>query len=149
MTEYMLDTSAIGEIAEGKVSAKAIRASDNGFYITHIQEDELEQAGDYTPTLMEILEVVDSDSVPTHGFFIGLSRLGRANLGGGAKAIQRKLSSNNDSDGISNDLLDAIIANTAIHNEFVLVTHDSKLRQTVNSETPGTAISIPEFRSKI
>lgn len=144
MTEYKLDTSAIGEIDDGAVSALALYTSKDDFYISHIQEDELDAAGDYAPVLTKVLDVVDADSVATHGFILGISKLGRAKLGYGVKGIERKLS--ND-DG--NELMDAIRASTAIQNDYILVTHDPELRTVVNEETPGQAISIAEFKSGI
>jgi len=144
MTEYMLDTSAIGEIDDGAVSALALYTANDDFYVTHVQEDELDAAGNYAPVLEKVLDVVDADSVVTHGFISGISQSGRAGVGGGVKGIERKLS---DDDG--NELMDAIIANTAIRNDYILVTHDSELRTVVNEETPGQAISIAEFKCGI
>ena len=145
MTEYMLDTSAIGEIDDGAVSALALYTSKDDFYVSHIQEDELDDAPDkYVRLLRKVLDVVSADSVVTHGFISGISQSGRAGMGGGVKGIERKLSSD---DG--NELMDAIIANTAIQNDYILVTHDSELRTVVNEETTGQAISIAEFKCGI
>jgi predicted nucleic acid-binding protein len=144
MSEYMLDSSAIGEIDKGEVSASDLHSSDDDFYITHIQEDEIEAAGSYTPVLERALDVLDADSLPTHGFYSGVSKSGRAAAGSGANSIARELS---DDDG--NETRDAIIAKTAVHHEFILVTDDSELREVVNEVTEGKAISIDEFNSRV
>lgn len=146
MAEYMLDTSAIGEIADGSVNARKLYTSTDRFFITHIQEDELSAAGSYSKFLNSVLEVVDTSDVVTEEFRWGISAWGRAKWGEGE--FTEKMLNQMSSDG-GNEIKDVMIAETAIQNGHTLVTHDQELRNAVNSETPGNAISVSDFASRI
>lgn len=146
MTEYMLDTSAVGEIEEGEIDTRRLYTSSDEFYITHIQEDELNAAGTYSKFLLKVLEIVKPEKVPTDGAYYGVSKYGRAKYGKGehVNTIENQLPPD---DG--NEIKDALIGGTAVHQGYILVTHDGDLREVINNETPGTAISISDFNSNI
>ena len=146
MNNYMLDTSAIGQIEAGDVSMDLLRTSTDQFYITHIQEDELAQAGDYAEPLLEVVETVAATEVSTESMMWSISKWGASKWGSG-KHLKTILEHMNEDDG--NEAKDALIAETAICNNYILVTHDRELRDIVNEKTPGNSISIPEFRNKL
>lgn len=146
MAEYMLDTSAVGEIENGAVDPRLLYTSSDALYITHIQEDELANAGHYSKFLMRVLDVVDAGSVATESFKLGISKLGRGKLGAGK--YEQKILNEMKPDG-GNEMLDAMIADAAVVNGHTLVTHDEELRDAVNDVTPGEAISMSEFRTRL
>ncbi|MBB6645046.1 hypothetical protein [Halobellus ruber] len=146
MAEYMLDTSTIGEFADGQVDARDLYTSSDKFFITHIQEDELSAAGSYSRILNNVLEVVDASSVTAEEFRWGFSAWDRSKWGKG-EFTEDMLNQMDSDDG--NELKDVVIAETAIQNNYTLVTHDDELQCAVNKKTPGKAISISDFASRI
>lgn len=145
MVEYMLDTSAIGEIAEGEIGAKTLYTTTDRFYVTHIQKDELKAAGGYARVLLNVIEVVDATENATEGMIFGISRLGAAKLGRG-EYMGEMLDSMPPDD---NNMKDVLIAETAIQNGYTLVADDKNLKNTVNENTPGNAISVSKLRRRL
>lgn len=141
MMEYMLDTSAIGEIADGTIGAKILYTSPDQFHITHIQKDELAEAGDHTRILMKVVEMVESDEKTTEAMMWGISNWGSK---WGAGEYTNDMSGNMAPD--INSKKDVLIAETAIQNEHILVTNDKELLNTVNKNTPGSAITVSELK---
>jgi len=147
----MFDTNIFNAILDESISLQEIKGKEI-FYITHVQMDEINQTKDQKRKveLLKTLTECDTRDISTSSFVLGVSRLGRARLGGdiipkdsdipdtltGEKRqwgsdinlydpIREKLNRLNKNK--KNNVQDAIIAETAIKNGFTLITHDKDL----------------------
>lgn len=169
MRGYMFDTNVFNHLLDGmaELSTFVERAK---FYATHVQIDELKRTSneDRKVALLRVFEEVISVKVSTESFVLGTSRLGEAKLGseqviptesavwGTSKwdrckwtspdnlydSMKSKLDQLNKNK--SNNVQDALIAETAIKNRFTLVTHDSDLFK-VTTEFGGACANIHEL----
>ncbi len=171
MKNFMFDTVIFNRILDGSISID--RFSGNAkYYATHVQEDELNNTSDLSrrEKLVRVFNSVVRDQVPTESTVLDVSRLDQSKLGGdrvippettlwgvsrwgegkwGAsgglyESIRARLDELKKKE---NNIQDALIAETAILNNFCLVTDDVNLR-TVTQELGGSAISFQEFLSK-
>ena len=76
MTDYMLDTSTVGQIEDRDIPVELLSGSANQFYITHVQKDELTEAGGYAENLLEVVEIVAATEVTTESMIWGISKYG-------------------------------------------------------------------------
>ncbi|HET55860.1 MAG TPA: hypothetical protein ENN33_11650 [Ignavibacteria bacterium] len=126
--KFMLDTCAINNLH--KLGLTVVLLEDfldkelAEFYITHIQNDELNEWDDVeerkkaTLLLAKIKPIV----LPTESFIVGESRLGYAKLGDG-EVLNEVINRRN----MEKNIRDALIAETAILNNIILVTDDGPL----------------------
>ena len=146
MMDYMLDTSAVGQIEDGDIPVELLSGSTDQFDITHVQKDELAEAGGYAENLLEVVEMVAVTEVPTESAIWGISKWGASRWESGK--YFEEISEHMGGDE-KNEIKDALIAEAAVCNDYVLVTHDRELRDVVNEKTPGHAISVSELRDDI
>lgn len=130
MPNYMFDTNVFNRILDGAVEVSGFRGKAR-FYATHVQLDELKRTSNTKrrEELISVFEEITDTNVPTESFVLGVSRLDEAKLGGdedqlytAMKAELDKLNKNKP-----NNIQDALIAETAIKNQFALVTEDTDL----------------------
>lgn len=173
--KLMFDTNIFNAILDGQIGVSEIK-SQHELYVTHIQEDEIkatkrdERRNQLLAVFKEVSQSRDiSNSIPTEGFVLGVSRLDDAKLSskvptetmvwdtsnwGEAKwgtgdfyeKIKNKLDKRNKNK--SNNTHDALIAETAMVNGYVLVTHDGDLFSVV-SELGGSALNLPMIREGV
>lgn len=136
----MPDTNVIGDIQEGTIDFESVKECDAEFFMTHIQEDEIQVTPDeeLQKNLLEIFTTVRTDTDPTESAVIGISKVGRAKLGGGG-TYQQLVDELPDDDG--NEMNDALIAETAIANEYTLITADQDLQDVLDEHYPDSHLS--------
>lgn len=169
MLKVMFDTNVFNRIRDGIVSVQAL-AGNVEVFATHIQLDELQRTKDQgrRDALAAVFAAVVTKAMPTDSFVLGVSRLGQARLGGQRvvptasaifgisnygqasyttdddlyAAIRTRLDSLNGAK--SNNLQDALIAETSIKAGHVLVTDDTDLA-VVAKEFGGQCVSVGEL----
>jgi len=143
----MFDTNVFNRILDGAVEVSGFRGNAR-FYATHVQLDELKRTSNTKrrEELISVFEEVTDTKVPTESFVLGVSRLDEAKLGGdedqlctAMKAELDKLNKNKP-----NNIQDALIAETAIKNQFTLVTEDTDLL-TVAKKFSGMCAGIEQM----
>lgn len=148
MVGVMFDSNVFDAIIDGKISLDLIQKSkERGFeyFITHVQTDEIadipDSKKDKRKLMILFLTSVKPGVIPTETFVLDHSRLDFGKLGD-AK-VYKKLVKNDNS-----NMNDALIGETAIKNNYILVTDDIELRNKVNS-LGGKAKSIQDFTELI
>lgn len=151
MNNFMFDTNIFNHILDFKINLETIKGKGN-FFVTHIQQDEINDTPDSSrkKLLIEIFTSIVNNDIATSSVVIGVSRIGRAKLGGNSiptesalwgishwgesnwgnkdglyQPIKDKLDSRNNHK--KNNPKDALIAETSIKNNFTLITHDKDL----------------------
>ena len=137
--KYVVDTSLINKLVDGSVYADEL-PNDGSFVASHIQIDELNRTKNLkrrSELLEKFSEIID-EVLPTESFVFGTSRFNKARLGDGTsyEAIKTALDSWNG--GKTNNSQDALIAEIAMNNGYVLLTADFHLYQVAYAHGIGT-----------
>jgi predicted nucleic acid-binding protein len=167
----MFDTNVFNRILDGVIPISMLSGRVQA-YATHIQRDELERTKnrERRAALASVFGQVLAGSLPTGSLVLGVSRLGEARLGGErvvhtasavygvSKYDQAKYSANDNLyaalkdrlDSLngqrSNNVPDALIAETSIKEGHTLVTDDGDLAL-VTKEFGGQCLSVRELLS--
>ena len=147
----MFDTNIFNHILDNEIKAEDLMGKGL-FFITHIQEDEINNTKDEgrKKQLVGVFNIVGSNDVPTSSAVFGVSKWGRAKFGanpissdsstwgvtqwdkkewtkedGLYRPIKEKLDRLNKCK--ANNSKDSLIAETSIKNNFTLITHDKDL----------------------
>ena len=139
LLKYVVDTSLINKLVDGSVHADEL-PKDGSFIASHIQFDELNRTRDAkrkSELLLKFSETIN-EVLPTESFVLGICRLGEGKLGDGLSydAIKKELDSLNG--GKTNNSEDALIAEIAMINGYVLLTADFHLYQVAETLGIGT-----------
>lgn len=141
----MFDTNSFDKILDGLLPVSLIKNSlvkGYRYFVTHIQTDELsntpDQKKDKRANLVLFLSTVSPSLIPTESFILGYSRLNFSKLGT-AGFYEQLL---NES---KTNIKDSIIGDTAIKNQFLLITEDKRFAKKVKS-LGGDAINLDSFR---
>lgn len=165
----MFDTNVFNRILDGVISLQTLTGRVIA-YATHIQRDEINNTTnrERRAALAQVFGDVVAESLPTDSLVLGVSRLGEARLGGERlvptesavwgvskygqakyaaednlySALQGRLDSINGNK--PNNLHDALIAETSIKGNYVLVTDDTDLAA-VTKEYGGQCLSVAEL----
>lgn len=144
-TKVILDSNIYDLIASGNLSIDLLseKKEDFEFYITHIQIDEINKCPDEDKRskLFLFMSKLSPIVIPTESFILGKSRLGEARLGD-AEILEEIRKEN------LNHTEDAIIGETAIKNNLVLITEDIKLKNKINSLN-GNSMDLKEFKESL
>ena len=145
MRSFMFDTNIFNHILDGG-GELAQFVGKARFFATEVQFDELIETGDETrrTSLIGVFEKVPQETVPTESFVLDKSKFGGARLGEGE--VYEKLKDELDrlNKGKPNNIEDTLIAETAIKNNFTLVTDDGDLSQ-VAEQNGGSCMTLKEF----
>jgi len=165
----MFDTNVFNRMLDGAISAHSLTGRALA-YATHVQRDEINNTRDPArrAALSQVFREVVAQSVPTDSFVLDVSRLDEARLGGGrvvstASAVwgvsrwgEARFTAEDNIysrlkerlDGLNgskaNNVHDALIAETAIKRELVLVTDDFHLAE-VTKEFGGRCLTVDEL----
>ena len=170
MNNYMFDTNIFNRFLDARIDPKSLKQNNN-YYVTHIQLDELNNTKDEVrksellkifkqignikiPTESAVFDISKFDEAqfsdeepiaPTSSFVLGFSKLGMAKLSDGDlyNTLLKELN-NLKPEGKENNIKDALIAETAIKNNFILVTSDNALFNTVK-KLGFSVLSVDEF----
>jgi len=137
--KYVVDTSLINKLVDGSVHVDEL-PKDGSFVASHIQIDEINRTKDpkrRSELLQTFSEVID-EMLPTESFVFGLSRLGKGKLGDGVSYDTVKTELDSMNKGKANNSKDALIAEIAMKNEYVLLTADFHLYQVAYKLGVGT-----------
>ena len=137
--KYVVDTSLINKLVDGSVHVDEL-PTDGSFVASHIQIDEINRTKNLkrrSKLLQKFAETID-EVLPTESFVLDTSRLDEAKLGDGVSyhTIKTELDSTNKSK--SNNSEDALIAEIAMNNGYVLLTADFDLYQVAYKLGIGT-----------
>lgn len=139
---FIFDTTIFRKILDGLLDlSKIIENKDKtfSFFITYVQKDELMASKNpiLKNNLLKIFNQIPQKQIPTESFVLGVSRLGMAKLSNGD--LLEKLRKGN-----FKHTEDALIGETAIKNNLILVTTDILFKKRVNKEG-GNAINLKDF----
>jgi predicted nucleic acid-binding protein len=131
--KYMLDTNVFNHVVEGKRPLETLMGRN--LYATHVQIDELEKAPpEKRADLLALFKSVGTQTIPTSTSLWGISKLGLCNLSSDPELFQSLLERIKELDRkagkrkkCENQSKDALIAETAIKNDLILVTNDKNL----------------------
>lgn len=140
--KLILDSNVFDNLLSGKISLNDLDINNNEIFITHIQVDEINECTDKfkRASLFNLLTEIRPEKIPTETFALGLSKFGNAKLGD-AILFQKLRNSN------LNHSKDALIGETAIKQNLILITNDKRLKNKVN-ELGGTAMNIEEYKNQ-
>ncbi len=145
MQGFMFDTNIFNHVLDGRIDLASFVGKAR-FCATHVQLDELSRTSDQNrrTDLLVVFEKVPQDTVPTKTFVLGTSKLDRADVGEGTlyEKIKWELDTLNRSK--SNNVEDALIAETVIKNHLTLVTDDGDLSQ-ITKQNGGSCLSLKDF----
>nr|WP_321409315.1 type II toxin-antitoxin system VapC family toxin [uncultured Carboxylicivirga sp.] len=139
MKKIMLDSNIFDDLVKREITTESF--GNVQLNVTHIQRDELEKCKDesWKQELISKLNVIDPDLMPTESLVLGYSRVGLAKLGDSGlfeKLRVGKLKNTND----------ALIAETAMKNDLLLVTNDKRLKKRVK-RLGGKCINLDDLLS--
>jgi len=138
----MFDTNIFNAILEGNINftqfPKQIR-----LFVTHIQRDEIEAISnpdklERKQKLLQIFNNIEQEKIPTESAIYGVSKYGEAKYAREDTLIKELTG------GKKKHVKDALIGETAIRRNIILVTDDQQLRDRVNT-IEGKAISFEQF----
>jgi len=125
---YVVDTNIINWLVDGRLQLNDL-PRDEAFTATHVQRDELMKTKDEQrrAQLLTKFESTVQVEMPTESVVLDISRVGLAKLSDGRlyDSLRNGLDALNG--GKSNNGYDALIAEVAIENSWVLLTADSDL----------------------
>ena len=126
--KYVVDTNIINRLVDGIIRPEDL-PTDGDFIATHVQLDELNKTKDEerrARLFIKFATTVD-DVVPTESLVVGISRVGLSKVSDGNlySSLRAALDARN---GVKrNNAQDALIAEVAVKNGYVLVTADADL----------------------
>ena len=169
----MFDTNVFNRILDGIISIEALQGCVDA-YATHIQRDEIDKTRnpERRSALARIFREFIKVSTPTDSFVIDTSRIGEARIGGDRvvpttsavwdvsrwdearwstdvdlyPALKAELDKRNNCK--ENNIQDALIAETSIKEDFVLVTDDSDL-VSVTRKYGGKCLTVAELKNRV
>ncbi len=146
----MFDTVVFNRILDGQLNMGSLRAGVT-IYATHVQLDELSNTRDTArrTALTNVFQGTIDAKTATSSFVLGVSRLDEAALGNAEDDLYSSIKGELDRLNKSkpNNVQDALIAETAIRQSFVLVTDDSHL-STVTEQHGGRCLSVAELQAQ-
>lgn len=143
--KIIFDSHIFDKILDGNLDISLLEKNKEQyeFYITHLQVDEINDCPDKEKRakLFLFMGKIRPIIIPTSSFVLGKSRLGEARLGD--SIIFEELRGGN-----IKHTKDALIGETAIKENLILVTNDNTLKNRVNSKE-GKAITLEEFKESM
>ena len=141
--QLMFDSNIFDDLVSGKLPLDLFGSTNIKIYVTHIQIDEINKCEeiDKRARLFLLMVELKSEKRATESFILGTSRLGSAKLGD-SNIIETLRAGNLK---YTND---ALIGETAIKNNLVLITNDSNFRKKVEN-LGGVVMNVQELKNSI
>lgn len=144
MLAVMFDTNIYNSILDGKVDIGPLVVQIECF-VTHVQYDELQNTRNLErkAALLRTFKEINQQDVPTEAGVWDVSRWDDckwSDKNGLYDTIKRQLDKLNRGKG--SNIQDALIAETAVKNGFILVTHDADLYSVVTRNN-GRCLNLP------
>jgi predicted nucleic acid-binding protein len=149
MARFMFDTNVFGKILWIQVP-HSLLTDRHEYFVTHIQNDELNAAPQRVKNrLLTVFQVIPQQRIPTETAIWGISRFDMAKLGDGKlyNLILSELGNKKPLEA-ENNIKDALIGETAINNEIILVTDDKALIDSVERHG-GRVMSFNTFQKAL
>ena len=145
MKKYMVDTNIINRILDNDLDLIFFKRPEKILFATHIQRDEITNTPDAIrrDELLSIFQEV-ADSIPTETAFWGKSNWGESKWATD-DLVEKNLEELNKKKRKRSNPEDALIADTAIKNSYILVTEDKDLYDVVIEVFNGSAQKLDEF----
>gem|GEM_PF-1661039 len=141
--KIIFDSNIYDEIATGNLNINTIDEEKFEFHITHVQLDEIHECSDKEKRVK--LSLVSTELRPklisTESIAFDVSRFDLAKFGDGKML-------NNLKKGNKRHTKDALIGETAIKNDLLLVTNDRMMKKRVN-ENGGKVMDLEEFKEML
>jgi len=150
---FMFDTNIFNHILDRSIDLDALPRNFR-YFVTHIQEDEIEKTKEKYPErweeLRKIFVSILQEKIATESFALNISRLGHAKLSDGVlydrllselEKLDRRTGKKHNN---VNKACDVLIAETCIKNGLILVSNDENLREVIRANG-GWAISLDQF----
>ena len=127
----MFDTNIFNRILDGSCDLQV--SDDIVLYATHVQLDEIRATKNIQRRidLEKLFTEILNEQLPTQSFVLDISRLDEARLGNGEIYNQILNLLNQRNKRKANNVQDALIGETALANDLILVTEDSDLRNVI------------------
>lgn len=138
--KLIFDSNVFDEFISGVLDINFIKEKKWEVYITHIQIDEINNCGnsERRALLFNFMLEIRPFKSPTESFIIGTSRIGSAKLSGNDDIFEKLKAEN------PKHINDALIGETAIKNDLILITNDLKLKKKV-IELGGNSLTVDEL----
>ncbi len=136
---YVVDTNIINRLVDGTIIIEEL-PTDGTFVASHIQIDEINRTKNperRKKLVQKFAEIVD-EILPTESFLFDVSVLDGANLGDGERYEILKTELDRRNRNKPNNSHDALIAEIAMNNGYVLLTADFDLYQVAYAHGIGT-----------
>ena len=126
--KYVVDTNIINRLVDGIIRPEDL-PTDGDFIATHVQMDELNKTKDEERRARLFIKfaTMRPEVVPTESLVVGVSRIGLAKLSDGNLYTSLRSGLDERNKAKANNKQDALIAEVAITNGYVLVTTDTDL----------------------
>lgn len=130
--KYVVDTNIINWLVDGTVQPEDL-PSDGEFVVTHVQIDELNRTRDEERRARLFIKFATTVNgvVPTESMVAGISRIGLSKVSDGSLFSSLRAALDTRNGGKRNNAHDALIAEVAVTNGYVLVTADADLAEVV------------------
>ncbi len=138
---YMLDTNVFNDLVKGQLILAEVLPPGGIWVVTHIQRDELARTPEpgLRATLLGCLQEVVREQIATASAVWGESKWDQARFTAAPGRLERILAALDAKKKRSSNLRDALIAETALAEDCILVSGDAVLRE-VFAELGGNAL---------
>lgn len=145
MKQYMVDTMIINRILDNGLDLKYFKSPDKQIFTTHIQRDEIINTKNKTRKneLLSIFQKVENP-IPTESALWGRSNWDESKWAAD-DLVEKILKALNIKDRRRSNPQDALIADTAIKNNCILITDDGPLYDVVTEVFKGSAQKWEDF----
>jgi len=145
MKQYMLDTMIFNRILDHDLDIHFFKRKDIQVFTTHVQRDEINKTKNEMrrKELRSVFRELEN-SVPTESALWDKSNWGESKWSAD-NLVEKILEELNKKDKRKSNPRDALIADTAIKNNYILVTEDGPLYYVVTEIFEGTAQKLDEF----
>jgi len=128
--KYVVDTNIINRLVDGTLEIEDLPA-DGDFVATHVQMDELNKTKDEERRAQLFIKFATTvkQVIPTESLVVGISRIGLSKISDGKLFSSLRAALDSRNKGKPNNAHDAMIAEVAIVNGFILLTADQDLAQ--------------------
>ena len=144
MTRFMFDTDIFRKILKDNIVLDIMKKSKHQYYITHMQLDELNKTPhEIKERQRNTFKTISQELIPTESAVLSVSRARLVKIGDSKlysnilKELNKKRPENR------NNIQDALIGETALRNNIILVTDDTALYAVI--EKMGQAINFETF----
>ena len=145
MKQYMVDTMIINRILDHGLDLKYFKRPDKQIFTTHVQRDEIINTKNETRRneLLSVFQEIENP-IPTESALWGRSNWGESKWAAD-DLVEKILNELNKKDKRKSNPQDALIADTAIKNNYILITEDGPLYEVVTEIFNGSAQKLDDF----